>query len=295
MIPSHRVSAPTPVVVRGTARRSRNVREGRGGPLRTMALAAGLWATMLLAGCVQSDFNLATRHQDYTVTSASKEVELGRRLAHLVKDEVGLVQDEPLQQRVKAIGARLAAVSNRQELVYTFTAIEDEHVNAFSLPGGYVFVNSGLIDETASDDELAGVLAHEVAHVAARHAIKRYEGHLGLQIVQLAALAARQGEASQGIGIAGRAAQLAYARQDELEADRLAVAYLRSAGFDPRGMLRFLKKLREVNREAVHYLPRGIVRPYYASTHPFVPERIRTVKEELFGVADYLDYLNTPE
>jgi len=261
-----------------------------------MARRSALWlATLLLAGCVRSQFNLATRQEEYTITSTEKEVETGRKIARRVEQELALAVDEPMQERVRSIGERIAAVCDRRELVYHFAAVHDEPVNAFSLPGGWVFVNDGLIMKTANDDELAGVIAHEVAHIAARHAVKRFETGLGIQIAQLATLAAGQGDALRGASIAAQAAQLAYARQDELEADRLGVKYMKAAGFDPQGMLTFLEKLQALDRYKTRYLPRGIVRPQYALTHPFVPDRLRAVKEALFGVADYLDYLNTPD
>jgi predicted Zn-dependent protease len=241
---------------------------------------------------VRSHFSLATQQEEYTMTSTEKEVEAGRRLARRVEQELALTADEPLQQRVRAIGERLVAVCDRQELVYRFAVVEDDELNAFSLPGGYVFVNEGLIKAAASDDELAGVIAHEIAHVAARHAVKRYESSVGLQLLQLATLATRQGDAARGVSVAGRAAQLAYARQEELEADRLGVKYMQAAGFDAKAMLTFLEKLQGHDRTKLRYLPRGVVRPQYALTHPFVPDRLREVKEAIFGVADYLDYLN---
>lgn len=250
---------------------------------------------LVLSGCVGSSFNLATQRQEYTITSTEKEIEVGRRVARRIEDEVTLLADEALQSRVRDLGQRLVAVCDRRELVYRFAVIEDEDVNAFSLPGGYVFVNDGLVKKASGDDELAGVLAHEIAHIAARHAVKRYESSLGMQIVQLASLAARQGRTAAGAGIAMQAAQLAYARQDELDADRLAVKYLQAAGFDARAMLTFLEKLHDLDRDTPHYLPRGVVRPHYALTHPYVPERLLAVKEALFGVADYLDYLNAPD
>jgi len=258
---------------------------------------AVLLLVTILAGCVRSSFNLATQQEEYTVTSTDKEVEMGRKLARHVEAELNLVADEPMQERVRAIGERLVAVCDRQELVYSFAVVNDEGVNAFSLPGGYVFVNDGLIKKTTSDDELASVLAHEIAHIAARHAVKRYETSLGAQLVQLASLAAarRDARAARGVGVAMQAARLAYARQDELDADRLAVRYLKAAGFDPQAMLTFLERLHELHHEKPRYLPRGVIRPHYAMTHPFVPDRIRAVKEALFGVADYLDYLNTPD
>ena len=251
-------------------------------------------AVLLLAGCVGSNFNLATQREERTITSTDKEVEAGRKLARSVEREMTVAPDEPLQSRVRAIGARLVAVCDRRDLVYSFTVLEDKDINAFSLPGGYVFVNDGLVKAAKNDDELAGVLAHEVAHVAARHAVKRFEGRLGAQLLQLATLAAGQGAAARGAGVALQAASLAYARQDELEADRLAVKYLKAAGFNPEGMLTFLRTLEASQRSRTHYLPRGVVRPYYAQTHPFVPERALAVKEALYGVADYIDYLNSP-
>ena len=247
-----------------------------------------------LSGCGDSHFNLATHRQDYTFTSTEREVEQGRKLALRVAREMTIVPDESLQQRVRAIGERIAAVCDRRELVYQFAVVEDKELNAFSLPGGYVFVNDGLIAQTANDDELASVIAHEVAHIAARHAVKRFESGLGLQLVQLATLAARQGPAAQGVGIASQAARLAYAREDELEADRLGAKYLKAAGFNPKAALTFLEKLHASDSSQTHYLPRGVVHPQYALTHPFVPERIRAVKEALYGVADYVDYLNSP-
>ena len=258
-------------------------------------LPIGLIALVCAAGCLHSDFNLATQRQDLSFTSTDKEVEIGRKLARRVERELTLVPDESLQRRVQAIGQRLAEVCDRRELVYSFAVVKDDDINAFSLPGGYVYVNSGLIDTTSGDDELAGVLAHEIAHIAARHAVSRYESAVGMQLVQLATLASGSAEAASGVGIANRAAQLAYARDAELEADRLGVKYMKAAGFNPEAVLTFLKKLQADQAGHSQYLPRGIVRPYYAATHPFVPERIRGVKESLYGVADYIDYLNTPE
>ena len=250
-------------------------------------MAIGLFA----AGCASS-FNLATERLDYTMTSTSKEVAMGEKISRQVEKALPLLADIEKQERVRSIGKRIAAFSERQELVYSFAVVEHEKVNAFALPGGYIYVHSGLLERVESDDELAAVIAHEVGHVSARHSIKRYEGSLGAQLLQLAAIASNQ-TAGRGVAVAIQSTQLAYARRAELDADRLAVKYLRLAGFDPQAMLTFLKKLNELPDRGSRYMPRGIVRPQYALTHPFIPERIRTVKEELYDVADYIDYLNT--
>ncbi len=250
---------------------------------------------MCLPACVRSEFNLATRRQEHTLTSTASEVEKGRKIARRVEETLPLTPDEAMQARVRTIGERLVAVCDRQEFPYHFAIVEDDEVNAFSLPGGYVFLHHGLVKKTASDDELAGVIAHEIAHITARHAITRYERSIGLALLQLATLATQEGAAIEGVGLAGAATHLANARHDELEADTLAVQYMKAAGFDPTGMLTFLETLHTLDRGQFRYLPRGVVRPHYALTHPFVPDRRRAVKETLFGVADYMDYLNAPD
>ena len=255
----------------------------------------GALGLLVAAGCMGSHYDLASQRESYTITSTDKEVAVGRKLAKRVAHDLPAVKDESLQRRVQTIGQRIVAVCDRRDIVYRFTVVQEDDANAFSLPGGYVFLNEGLIKKTAGDDELAGVIAHEVAHIVARHSVKHYEAGLGAQLVQLAALATRSGDAVAGASIAAQAAQLAYSRQDELDADRLAVKYLNTAGFDPKAMLTFLEKLHDVDRDKSRYLPRGVVRPQYAMTHPYVPERLRAVKEALFGAADYLDYLNAAQ
>ena len=254
---------------------------------------AAALAALLAGGCVQSHFDLATQQQTYTMTSTDREVDTGRKLARSVYKEMDPVQDEALQARVRGLGERIVAVCDRQELVYSFAVLDEDGVNAFSLPGGYVFVFRELVEKVKSDDELAGVIAHEIAHIVARHAVKRFEGGLGLQLVQLATLAAGRSAAAKGLTVAGHTTQLAYARQDELDADRLAVKYLQAAGFDPKAVISFLETLQKVHADRQQYLPRGVVRPSYAMTHPYVPDRLRAAKEALYGVADYIDYLNT--
>ncbi len=260
---------------------------------RFAVLVMGLLCALTAAACVHSSYSLASHTSEYSMTSDDKEVALGRKLAKQVEKEETLVPDDAMQNRVRAIGQRLVAVCDRQELVYSFAVIKEEEVNAFSLPGGYVFLNEGLVKKVASDDELAAVIGHEIGHVVARHAMKRYEGSLGTQLLQLATLATRSVAAAQGVSVAIQATQLAYARQEELEADRFSVKYLKAAGFDPKATISFLERLQQLERDKPHYLPRGVVRPEYGMTHPFVPDRLRAVKEALYGIADYLDYLNT--
>lgn len=250
---------------------------------------------LLLIGCGSTSFNPATRQQEYSLVSEQKEAEVGRKAAKRVGKELKLVADSAMRERVQTLGARLVAVAERKDLVFSFDVVDEDAVNAFSLPGGYVFVYRGLVEAAGSDDELAGVLGHEIGHITARHAIKRYQSSLGLTVAQLAALASRQPGAAQGINLAGLTTQLAYARQEELEADQLGVKYMKAAGFDPKAMLTFLAKLQGKDQARLTYLPPSVVNPQYARTHPYIPDRVRAVKEAIFGVADYIDYLNTTD
>ena len=216
---------------------------------------------------------------------------MGRRIAAGIEENPDIVLDpDPLMtERVKLIGQRIAEVSDRKEVNYTFRIIDMDDVNAFALPGGYIFIFRGLIEKVETDDELASVIAHEVAHVVARHSVKRLQGGIGFTILQiLMAVTSPSVSNVRGINAAFGQLVMSYSREDEALADKIAVKYLRKAGFDPMAMISFLKKLQEVNREAA-------IRPYSSyRSHPHIADRIRMVKQELLGEIDFSDYMNKP-
>ncbi len=214
---------------------------------------------------------------------------MGRKIAKRLGEQYKLLPDREAQQRVETIGQKLAAFSDRQELVYDFKVLDLEEVNASSLPGGFVYVNRGLLEKAESDDELAGVLAHEIAHVAARHSVKRLQASMGYGLLQaLAVGSGADARAVRGAQYALTQIFLAYARGDELTADRLAVTMMREAGYDPHAMVRFLEKLKEVHREKG---PRG----HYLRTHPYMADRVRVIHEEIEGKLRFEDYINIEE
>ncbi|MCK9604580.1 MAG: Maf family nucleotide pyrophosphatase [Candidatus Omnitrophica bacterium] len=249
-----------------------------------------------LAGC-STEYNLATRQEEsyYYNYSTDKEVQMGRSIAIQVEKEYKLTDDPLLQKRVEDIGKKIVAVCDRKEIDYYFLVIDDEEINAFSLPGGFIFVNRGLVEKVANDDELAGVIAHEVGHIVARHSIKKLQALQGYSLLNLlVAAGAASGSSSAGeLGAAAEAAfvelLLGYSREDELLADQLGTRYEKSAGYNPRGMITFLQKLQEVNRRKP-LQPRS-----YYKTHPYIPDRIRVVKQELGDKADFDDYINTEQ
>ena len=185
------------------------------------------------------------------------------------------------------IGKKIAAVSARKEIDYYFRVLDDDEVNAVSLPGGYVYVNSGLLDKVANDDELACILAHEVVHIVARHSIKKLQALQSYSILRvLVAVAPGTSEVSSAADAAFAQFLLGYSRQDELLADQLGARYAKLAGYDPQGMITFLIKLQDINRR----MP--LREQSYYKTHPYVPDRIRVVKQELGEQIDFGDYIN---
>ncbi len=239
-----------------------------------------------LSGCA-TEYSIVTKKEETFYYSTDKEVQMGQSIAKEVEKEYKLADDPLIQQRVKEIGQKIAMVSDRKEIDYHFKVLDEEEVNAVSLPGGFVYVNKGLIENVASDDELAGVLAHEVGHIVARHSIKKLQALQGYSILRiLLATAPQAGEVGSAADVAFTQLMLGYTREDELLADQLGARYTKLAGFDPHGIIKFLEKLQEINR-------RKPPRPYsYFKTHPYVPDRIREVKQELGEKIDFSDYIN---
>ena len=212
---------------------------------------------------------------------------MGQSINRRVEKELKFSADPLVQKRVEDIGKKISAVSDRKEIDYYFRVLDDEEVNAVSLPGGYVYVNSGLLDKVANDDELACILAHEVGHIVARHSIKKLQAMQSYSILRLlVAVAPGTSEVSSAADAAFLQFLLGYGRQDELLADQLGARYAKLAGYDPHGMITFLIKLQDINRR----MPLR-ERSYY-KTHPYVPDRIRVVKQELGEGADFGDYIN---
>lgn len=244
---------------------------------------------LLLSGC-STEYNIVTGKEETYYYSTDKEVQIGESIARQVEEKYKLINDPLVQKRVEDIGKRIADVCDRKDINYHFKVLEDEEVNAVSLPGGFVYVNKGLIDKIANDDEMAGVLAHEVGHIVARHSIKKLQAIMGYSILRiLTASIPRTAPAGNAADLAFTEIILGYSREDELLADQLGARYTKLSGYNPRGMITFLEKLQEINR-------RKPLRPKsYFKTHPYVPDRIRVVKQELGEKIDFTDYINIEE
>ncbi len=245
-----------------------------------------LLSAVFLSGC-SSEYNLVTKQEEKYYYSTDKEVQMGQSINRQVQKELKLSGDPLVVKRVQDIGKKIAAVSDRKDIDYYFQVLDDDQINAVSLPGGYVYVNSGLIDKVSSDDELACILAHEVGHIVARHSIKKLQAMQGYSILRvLVAVAPGTGEVGNAADIAFTQFLLGYSREDELLADQLGARYAKLAGYDPHGMISFLEKLQDINRR----MP--LTEKNYFRTHPYVSDRIRVVKQELNEEIDFSDYIN---
>jgi MAF protein len=240
----------------------------------------------VLSGC-SSEYNIVTGEEESYYYSTDKEVQMGKAIVKEAEKEYKLAQDPLLQERVKSVGKKIAAVCDRKEINYEFKVLDEEEVNAVSLPGGFVYVNKGLLEKISTDDELAGVLAHEVGHIVARHSMKKLQGYQGYSILRvLLAVSPVGGEVGAAADTAFAELLMGYSREDELLADKLGARYAKLAGYDPHGMINFLLKLQDINRRKP-LEPRS-----YYKTHPYVPDRIRVVKQELNEGIGFDDYIN---
>jgi predicted Zn-dependent protease len=240
----------------------------------------------LLSSCTHSEFNLATGRQETSLYTTEREEHIGASVAVQMEKNFKISNDYEKNQRLDQILRRIAEVCDRRELVYTIRIIDEDDMNAVSLPGGYVYFFRGLMDKLKTDDELAAVIAHEVGHITARHAMKRLQASYGALLLQLGSVAANEFALAQGVGAAYQTVFLAFSRQDEFQADKLSVKYLRGAGYDPNAIVKVLETLQEEQRR------RAPSRIAYFRTHPYVSERIGVVKREISGYLDFNSYLN---
>lgn len=222
--------------------------------------------------------NPATGRRELVFMSAEREAALGREAAAQVAQAMGIVDDPELTAYVAAVGARVARESPRQDIPYRFQIVDMAEPNAFALPGGYVYVSRGLLLLTNSEDELANVLGHEIAHVAARHAATREAASVPVGVLTaIGAIAAGiigGGQAAQAVGqlgqVAGAGLIASYGRDQEREADLLGQQYAARAGANPVAMSDFLRTL----EKATALERKDSRQPSFFDTHPTTPERV---------------------
>jgi predicted Zn-dependent protease len=235
---------------------------------------------LALALCVQSSAQNLPDLGDVSqaVFSPALERRLGDSIMEQIRADRSYLDDPVITDYLNALGSRLVASSPDTRQLFEFFLIKDPSVNAFALPGGYIGVHTGLITTAQTESELAGVLAHEVAHVTQRHIARMLAGQERNSLMTLAAMAVGvlAARANSNLGqaiIAGSQAaaiqsQLDYTREHEREADRIGVSILERAGFDVHGMPSFMERLQRATRQY------DTNAPDYLRTHPVTTERI---------------------
>jgi predicted Zn-dependent protease len=239
---------------------------------RALALALG---SLVLAACAT---NPVTGRRELALVSESQEIAMGRQYAEEVASSIGLVNDQALQNYVRNLGAPMAAKSERPQLPWEFHVVDDAAVNAFAVPGGFIYVTRGLLAHLNNEAELMSVVGHEIGHVTARHSVAQISraqlAQIGLGVGSiLSPTVAQYGDiAGAGLGVLF----LKFGRDDELQADELGFKYALENGYDVREMAKVFEML-----AAQAALAGGGRLPEWQSTHPDPGNRIRAANERV--------------
>lgn len=237
----------------------------RGAAVRRLAAILLLAATTVgSAGC------LSVTRQD--------EIEMGRDYAARLEQELPLIRTEGIRGRVAEIGDHLASHSSRPGMPYEFHVVNTDAINAFAVPGGFVYMNRGLLEEAENMSQVAGVLAHEIGHVVARHSAEQLEKartlSLGYGLVSVL-FGQPEGVAAAGINLGANFYFARHSRADEAEADAIAVSLMVESGWSPRGLVGFFRiMLEERDRQP------NALEALFAS-HPLTEDRIRDVRRRI--------------
>ncbi len=225
--------------------------------------------------------------------SLEREVQLGRQLAAEVDRYMQILDDPIISEYINRVGQNLVLHSDAK-VPFTIKVIVSDEVNAFALPGGFFYVNTGLIAAAENESELAGVMAHEIAHVAARHALENFTKTQLLSFLQIP-LIIFTGGGYYGLGqlilmgsdLGIYAAFFKFSRGAEKEADILGAQYLWAAGYDPNGLLTFFEKINAMQKTR----PGGISKLFMS--HPPTPDRIEVVKDLIARFPEREEYIIT--
>lgn len=214
--------------------------------------------------------------------SQQQEVQMGQDYARQINAQLPIVSDPEINRYINVLGDEIARRTSRADLDWRFYVVDSKEVNAFAVPGGFIYVNRGLIERTARMDELAGVLGHEVGHVVRRHSIKQMEkqqgANVGITLACVLTSICNSQAARAGINIAGGAVFARFSRQDESEADQEAISNTVRAGISPQGIVTMFQKLIQ-ERSSRPSAVAGWFR-----THPLEEDRIATTQATINGI-----------
>jgi predicted Zn-dependent protease len=221
-------------------------------------------AAVLLSGCV---------------VSTQQEVELGTQYAQQINAQLPIMKDASVNSYINSLGNSLARVADTRNLSWRFYVVDSREVNAFAVPGGYVYINRGLIERARTMNQLAGAMAHEIAHVTRRHSVQQMaaaqRADAGLTLACILTSVCQSGAASAAIQVGGSALFAKFSRDDEEQADEYGVQYLVQAGIDPRGMVDMFQILLNERRSQ----PTAV--DAWFRTHPLEENRIAQTQAQI--------------
>lgn len=241
----------------------------------------------MLAGCTQY-YNPVTQKTEYTMYSEQDEIDMGVAADSKMQEE-NKVLETPA--KIRELMKKIGTASDRSNLNYTIRIIESEEVNAFALPGGYIYLYTGLLDRIENYDELANILGHEAAHICARDGVNQMQKSIMYSIPAQILLQNRSAAIQNAVNAAFTLSMLKYSRSQELRADTLGVTYAYRAGYNPEGMISFFKKLQKIEGQS------SSLNITFLRSHPDIAERIgnvRAVIKELKPVSGSTWKKNTP-
>ncbi len=254
---------------------------------------SGWLRALLLSGCVGAAVcgcatNPVTGGTDFVMISESQEIAIGREADPDVRREFGVYDDAGLNAYVQRLGSELAQKSHRPDLIYRFTVLDSPDVNAFALPGGYIYITRGLMAYLNSEAELAAVLGHEIGHVTARHSVRQISASqaagIGYTVGAIFLPELRTQSAQQLFNVLGTSLIRGYGRGHELEADRLGAEYLARSGYDPDAMIEVIGVLKnqETAEQQLAAQEGREPRVYHGlfATHPSNDRRLQVVVGE---------------
>ena len=234
---------------------------------------------ILISNC---SVNPSTGKNEFTIMSKEEEDKIGKKEhPKIIKSFGGIYKNEQLQNYVESLGEFLVNTSELPNKKFTFTILDTPLVNAFALPGGYIYLTRGLIYLCQNEAQLAGVIAHEIGHVTARHTAKRYTKNFGVGLLaNILGTISKNMVVGDLINTSASLYLLSFSRSQEYEADRLAVRYMARAGFDPKEMGEFLRIMEKFSR-----FKRKVIKDFGESsellkTHPNSSKRVKEVIEK---------------
>ena len=258
----------------------RDRRPGRGSwPGRGIRQAVAVVAAIALVLAPLAWADRTHLKPGWNLFSPQQDVEVGRQVSRDAERQVPMLNDSRVDSYLNSVGRRLAAHAPGERYPYQFKCVNDREINAFALPGGYVYVNRGVIEAAEDEAQLAGVMAHEISHVALRHgtnqASKAYVAQVPLAILGGALGSNSVGAvlAQVGAGFATNSLLLKYSRDAERQADVMGTQILYDSGYDPRAMAQFFEKIQAESK--------GKNAPEFFSNHPNPDHRIERVDEEV--------------